>query len=145
MTRGERMRALTSICLERRSRTAAPWTQTPARCHCAGSSVPRRGTYRIRNIDQVVVKGKTEPVSVYEVLDHHTDETFPNIMDVVSYFNEGTQHYRAARFEKAIGQFSKALGCNPNDKLSALYVERCRHLSKHPPGESWNGVWIMNS
>ena len=102
-----------------------------------------RGTYRIRNIDQVVVKGKTEPVSVYEVLDHHTDETFPNIMDVVSYFNEGTQHYRAARFEKAIGQFSKALGCNPNDKLSALYIERCRHLSRHPPGDSWNGVWIM--
>jgi adenylate cyclase len=102
-----------------------------------------RGTYRIRNIDQVVVKGKTEPVSVYEVLDHHTDETFPNIMDVVSYFNEGMQHYRAARFEKAIGQFSKALGCNPNDKLSALYIERCRHLSRHPPGDSWNGVWIM--
>jgi adenylate cyclase len=90
-----------------------------------------------------VVKGKTEPVSVYEVLDHHTDETFPNIMDVVSYFNEGMQHYRAARFEKAIGQFSRALGCNPNDKLSALYIERCRHLSRHPPGDSWNGVWIM--
>ena len=56
-------------------------------------------------------------------------------MDVVSYFNEGMQHYRAARFEKAIGQFSKALECNPNDKLSALYIERCRHLSRHPPGE----------
>ena len=55
-----------------------------------------RGTYRVRDIDQVVVKGKTEPVSVYEVLDHHTDDTFPNLMDVVSYFNEGIQHYRAA-------------------------------------------------
>ena len=102
-----------------------------------------RGIYRIRNIDQVVVKGKTEPVSVYEVLDHHTDETFPNIMDVVSYFNDGMQHYRAARFEKAIGQFSKALEFNPNDELSALYIERCRHLSQHPPRDSWNGVWVM--
>jgi adenylate cyclase len=36
-----------------------------------------RGTYRIREIDRVVVKGKTEPVSVYEVLDYHTDATFP--------------------------------------------------------------------
>jgi hypothetical protein len=24
-----------------------------------------------------------------------------------------------------------------------LYIERCRHLSRHPPGDSWNGVWIM--
>jgi adenylate cyclase len=89
------------------------------------------------------VKGKTEPVSVYEVLDHHTDDTFPNIMDVVSYFNEGMQHYRAARFEKAISLFSRALEFNRNDKLSSLYIERCRHLSKHPPADSWNGVWVM--
>jgi adenylate cyclase len=102
-----------------------------------------RGIYRVRNIDQVIVKGKSEPVSVYEVLDHHTDDTFPNIMDVVSYFNDGIQHYRAGHFEKAIGQFRKALECNPNDKLFALYIERCQYLCKHPPGESWNGVWVM--
>jgi adenylate cyclase len=102
-----------------------------------------RGIYRVRNIDQVVVKGKTEPVSVYEVLDHHTEETFPNIMDVVNYFNEAMQHYRAARFQKAIIQFGKALEFNPNDKLSALYIARCQHLSEHPPGTDWNGVWIM--
>jgi adenylate cyclase len=102
-----------------------------------------RGIYRVRNIDQVVVKGKTEPVSVYEVLDHHTEETFPCIMDVVNYFNEGMQHYRAAGFEKAIIQFNKALEFNPNDKLSALYIGRCRHFSEHPPDSDWNGVWVM--
>jgi adenylate cyclase len=102
-----------------------------------------RGIYRVRNIDQVIVKGKSEPVSVYEVLDHHTDDTFPNIMDVVSYFNDGIQHYRAGHFEKAIGQFRKALECNPNDKLSALCIERCQYLCKHSPDESWNGVWVM--
>ena len=34
-----------------------------------------RGTYRIREVDSIVVKGKTEPVVVYEVLDYHTNET----------------------------------------------------------------------
>jgi adenylate cyclase len=102
-----------------------------------------RGIYRVRNIDQVIVKGKSEPVSIYEVLDHHTDDTFPNIMDVVSYFHDGIQQYRAAHFDRAIGQFRKALECNPNDKLSALYIERCQYLCKHPPGESWDGVWVM--
>jgi len=102
-----------------------------------------RGTYRIRNIDQVVVKGKTEPVGVYEVLDHHTDESFPNPMDVVSYFNEGMRNYRAAKFANAIAQFEKALAFHAKDKLSAAYIERCRHLMDRPPGEDWNGVWIM--
>ena len=29
----------------------------------------------------MIVKGKTEPVGVYEILDYHTDDTFPNLMD----------------------------------------------------------------
>jgi adenylate cyclase len=104
-----------------------------------------RGTYRIRGIDKVVVKGKTEPVGVYEVLDHHTDESFPNLMNVVSYFNEGIQLYRAARFPNAIAQFEKALISHPKDKLSATYIERCRYLIANPTGEDWNGVWVMTS
>jgi adenylate cyclase len=102
-----------------------------------------RGTYRIRNIDQVVVKGKTEPVGVYEVLDHHTEDSFPSLMDVVSYFNEGMRNYRAGKFINAIGQFEKALACHPRDKLSTTYIERCHHLTSHPPDTDWNGVWVM--
>ncbi len=51
-----------------------------------------KGTYRIRYIDDVVVKGKTEPVGVHEVLDYHNDKTFPNLMDVVNHFNEGRKN-----------------------------------------------------
>ena len=53
-----------------------------------------KGTYRIRYIDDVVVKGKTEPVGVHEVLDYHNDKTFPNLMDVVNHFNEGRKKYK---------------------------------------------------
>jgi adenylate cyclase len=102
-----------------------------------------RGTYRIRNIDYVVVKGKTEPVGVYEVLDHHTEASFPNLMDVVNYFNEGMRHYRAAKFANAITHFEKALAYHPHDKLATTYIERCRHLQDHPPIPAWNGVWVM--
>ena len=101
------------------------------------------GTYRVRNIDQVVVKGKTEPIGVYEVLDHHTEDSFPNLMDVVSYFNDGMRNYRTTKFSNAIAQFEKALSLHPGDKLSSIYIERCRHLIENPPVDSWNGVWVM--
>ena len=54
-----------------------------------------KGTYQIRYIDDVIVKGKTEPVGVHEVLDYHSTLTFPNLMDTVNYFNEGRRIFNA--------------------------------------------------
>ena len=101
-----------------------------------------RGTYRMREIDRVVVKGKTEPVGVYEVLDFHTEASFPNMMDVFGYFAEGLRRYRAGEFKAAITQFERALTKNPMDKLSQTYIQRCRHLMEFPPAD-WAGVWVM--
>jgi adenylate cyclase len=102
-----------------------------------------RGTYRVREVDQVIVKGKTEPVGVYEVLDYHTDETFPNLMDVVNYFNDGISHYRRGDFEKSIRQFEATLHRHPGDKLSQTYIDRCRLLIENPPPD-WSGIWEMH-
>ena len=104
-----------------------------------------RGTYRTRHIDHVVVKGKTEPAGVIEVLDFHTEESFPNLMDVVNYFTSGVNHYRAAEWDKAIKDFNEALNANPDDKLSETYIERCKHLKKTPPKGEWDGIWVMTS
>jgi adenylate cyclase len=104
-----------------------------------------RGTYRTRHIDHVVVKGKTEPAGVIEVLDYHTEESFPNLMDVVNYFNSGVNHYRGAEWDKAIKDFNEALKANPDDKLSETYIERCEHLKAEPPEGEWDGIWVMTS
>ena len=102
-----------------------------------------RGTYRLREIDRVVVKGKTHPVAVYEVLDHHDESTFPHLMDVVNQFNDGMAKYRAGRFDAAREAFALALQRNPGDRLSQMYVERCEHLIAQPPA-AWDGVWVMD-
>ncbi len=104
-----------------------------------------RGTYRIREIDLVVVKGKTKPVGICEVLDYYTDEAFPNVMEVVSCFKSGIKYYREAKWDKAIDAFKEALALNPNDKLSTTYIERCNHMKENPPDGEWNGVWVMTS
>jgi adenylate cyclase len=102
------------------------------------------GVYRTREVDQVIVKGKTEPVGVHEVLDYHTETTFPNLMDVVNDFRDGISSYRRGAWDAAIGSFQRCLRAHPADTLSANYVDRCEQLRADPP-ETWDGVWVMTS
>ena len=104
-----------------------------------------KGTYRSREIDRVIVKGKTEPIGVYEVLDYHTEETFPNLQEAVNQFRNGLALYRKGDFDRAIKAFGEALALHPGDKLSSTYVDRCKYLQAHPPGEKWDGVWVMKT
>ena len=103
-----------------------------------------KGTYRIRYIDDVVVKGKTEPVGVHEVLDYHSEKTFPNLMDVVNHFNEGRKKYISGNFDQAITSFKECLKINSEDKLSDTYIDRCNQLISEKP-KNWDGVWVMKS
>lgn len=102
-----------------------------------------RGAYGIREIDMVVVKGKTKPVTIYEILDYHTEQSFPNMMDVVNHFKSGLVYYRKQLWDKAIDAFKLALKANAKDQLSSMYVERCEHYKLNPPGDDWDGVWMM--
>jgi adenylate cyclase len=104
-----------------------------------------RGTYRSREVDTLVVKGKTKPISIYEILDYHTDESFPNIMGVLQQFKTGLALYRQGKWDEASHAFQEALTYNPDDQVSQMYIQRCEYLKAHSPGECWNGVWVMSS
>ena len=103
-----------------------------------------KGTYQIRYIDDVVVKGKTKPVGVREVLDYHTSETFPNLMDTVNHFNEGRASFKDGNWGKGIRSFKECLKANPADKLSSTYIERCEIMKTRNP-KDWDGIWVMTS
>ena len=103
-----------------------------------------KGTYQIRYIDDVIVKGKTEAVGVREVLDYHTPETFPNLMDTVNHFNEGRISFKAGDWDKGIRSFNECLKANPNDKLSKIYIDRCETMKERNP-KDWDGIWVMET
>jgi adenylate cyclase len=104
-----------------------------------------KGTYRSREVDRVVVKGKTQPVGIFEIVDYHTDESFPNLMGVLNAFKFGLKCYREAKWDDAIKAFNEALSLNHEDYTSKMYIERCEYLQKSPPDPGWNGVWVMDS
>ena len=104
-----------------------------------------RGTYRVRELDLVVVKGKTQPVALYEVLDYHSSESYPNLVDALGHFRDGLAGYSDHKFERAGELFSRVLELNPGDKAAKMYLERCALLIQTPPPKDWIGVWVMES
>lgn len=104
-----------------------------------------KGTYYSREMDVVIVKGKTKPVSIYEILDYHTEETYPNLNEALRQFKSGLQFYRQQRWDEAMSAFDEVQNLNPADKAALIYRERCQHLKQQPPGKDWDGVWVMES
>ena len=104
-----------------------------------------KGTYRAREIDYVIVKGKTQPVSIYELLDYHDETSFPNIAELLRSFREGLNAYRHGQWDAAEATFQECLALNPDDYGSKLFLERCRYLKEHPPEGEWHGVWVMKT
>jgi adenylate cyclase len=104
-----------------------------------------KGTYRTREIDLAVVKGKTKPVAVIEVLDFHNEETFPGIVEALGLFKDALASYRARRWDEADRLFHAVLELNPHDKPSLIHVERTEYLRKTPPPEGWDGAWVLES
>jgi adenylate cyclase len=113
---------------------------------CSDHTIKKlRGTYRSREVDFIVVKGKTKPVSIHEIVDYHTDESFPNMMGVLQAFQYGLKGYREGKFADAKKAFTEAANLHPGDYASKLFLGRCEDLIAEPPGDDWAGVWVMKS
>jgi len=103
----------------------------------------KRDGHLLRDIDLIQVQGKDLPVTVYEGLDWHTEETFPNMQATLAAFAAGLENYRARDWRRAIDGFEAALAANGKDRPSRIYLDRCRHYLVNPPGDDWEGVWVM--
>ena len=104
-----------------------------------------RGTYRARKLDRIIVKGKTQPVAVYEIMEYHTEDSYPSLSDALGIFRDAMKKYRQREFAVAAELFGRVLAVNPADRAAALYVERCAQLGAHPPPADWDGVWRLES
>jgi adenylate cyclase len=97
----------------------------------------------LREIDRLRVKGKHEPVAIYEAMDHLTEEEFPNLTRGVELYSEGIRLYRERAFKDAMDCFKETLSLHAGDHPSQLYVQRCEHFLGTPPPPDWDGVWVM--
>jgi len=103
-----------------------------------------RGTYRSRLIDNVVVMGKTQAVAIHEIMDHHTERTFPSLPEFLQIYRLAMDQYLGRRFKEAAATFADALKLRDTDKVCRMYIERCEHYLAHPPPDDWSGAWTLS-
>jgi adenylate cyclase len=112
---------------------------------CDTTASRLRRSARLREIDIVRMPGMNRPVTVYEVLDHHTEESFPRGDIVLAAFAEGIRQFRLRDWPRAAKSFQEALAANPADQPSRIYLKRCERFGSRPPARDWDGVANLES
>lgn len=97
-----------------------------------------------RELDDVRVKGKHEPVKIYEVLGA-LDQITPELDAARQRFQDGLRLYKERRWDDAIAEFQQVLQMSPSDAPSQLYITRCQQYRITPPPENWDGVFEMKT
>jgi len=97
----------------------------------------------VREIDAIAVKGKSDPVHVFEVLSLQ-GQLPPDWEERKSRFAEGLEAYRKQNWSPAQMIFRELVE-KYADGPSKTFLERVLLLEKQPPGAGWDGVWRLTS
>jgi adenylate cyclase len=92
-----------------------------------------------REIDRVKVKGKDEPVVIYEPIGIE-GQVDNKVMDEINLWHKALRAYRAQNWDEAEADLLKAQNMSPECKLYRLYLERIGQCRIDPPGPDWDGV-----
>jgi len=95
---------------------------------------------RVRELDYVAVKGKEQPVVVYELLELSGVRLPENKEQALHRYEQGIAQYKRHQWAAAKAHFLAALEVDPSDGPSRLYAERCDAHIAHPPPADWDFV-----
>ena len=95
--------------------------------------------FRVRVVDLVQVKGKSQAVKIFEVYGEATDEVAPQDVWYYEAYGEAFAAYLSRDFVSATDQFARALSIRPDDPASHAIVARMQGLNPHDLPETWDG------
>jgi class 3 adenylate cyclase len=96
----------------------------------------------LREIDSILVVGKSEPQRVFEVLGRK-GQVSPAGLERRDSFIAGLAAYRHRKWSEAKAAFARCLADGVGDEPAAVFLQRLELLATEPPDESWNGVWSL--
>ncbi|MFW6212539.1 MAG: CHASE2 domain-containing protein [Spirochaetota bacterium] len=102
--------------------------------------------FTVRKLDRVRVVGVTEPIRLYELVDHRdVVDRDQKVIHKLRTFNSGLTKFEEKDWEGALKLFREVLDEFPEDGPSKLYLKRCQDFMKKPPRPDWDGVYNMES
>ncbi|MBW4643804.1 MAG: GAF domain-containing protein [Goleter apudmare HA4340-LM2] len=98
-----------------------------------------------RELDYIRVKGRNEPVAIYELLGLRSDTISSQKLTAIEHYHKGREYYLNRDFHKAQAEFTKVLAVDDSDKAAMLHLRRCQHWMQSPPSDiDWDeGVWTF--
>ncbi len=88
-------------------------------------------------LDQVKVKGKKDPVSVFEILDGYTEEVIESKRKTRGDFEQGLFHYHSAEYQESLSYFKHVLSIEPDDRAAQLYLKRATYCIEYGLPVDW--------
>lgn len=97
-----------------------------------------------REIDFLVVKGKTETARIFEVLGQQGEIAESKLL-LSERFSEALEAYRSQEWDRSEAALHGCLELFPEDGPSRLFLQRVRQLRTQPSDKQWDGVWRLTS
>jgi class 3 adenylate cyclase len=101
--------------------------------------------FGVRLLDRVRVKGKTDPVTIYEVFSGGAPNVWEKKLATKRDFEQAIGLYQLKQFQHAKSLFEKCLVIYPGDGAAKFYIERCKHFIDDGVDEAWDGVLNLDS
>ena len=89
------------------------------------------GALPLRQVDCVIVKGKTEAVEIFTI----SENAIVNSLTAVA-----LRAYQQQNWDESEAQWLQVLAQNPQDKIALLYIARIAAFRLEPPADGWNGA-----
>jgi adenylate cyclase len=102
-----------------------------------------RDSFPLQFVDRVILQGRTQPLAIYCLLDA-ANVPFSGGTAYLAAYERAQGAYRAAEFAQAVAEFRECLEHWPEDKLAAVYLDRCAYFLDYPPTEEWNAVHVAS-
>ncbi|MDD5156679.1 CHASE2 domain-containing protein [Sulfurimonas sp.] len=111
------------------------------------------GNYIFRFLDLVTVKGKSEPIEIWQIHDYDKPlegtlygVTKEELEEELKIYHHAISLYKDTKFNEALEIFKTvdAKENKTNKMIYGIYIERCQHYLEIPP-QNFNGVFVHTS